>query len=324
MRKTVERLAVTAGAFVATGVAATLLKNSAQERRKSLRQDIEPFGTVRGFGTDVIAEDGVAIHVEVDPGPIPTVVFVHGWMCDTDAWHFQRIALRGKARMVFMDLRSHGRSGKALIDRCTIDDLADDLYRVINELAPSGPVVVVGHSMGGMTIQRLAGKAPELFGERVVGAVLISTSSGGLGNSSPALRSMGPLIRSISPVLDWGREFNSYSIIKRWAVGPHASPTAIDLTNEMIMRAPTSVVVDFYLLIAQLDVGKHLEAFNRIETVILGGSRDLMTPVSHSKRLAEAIPNADFVTIRGAGHMAMFEAPQQVTAAIERVIEKFS
>ena len=104
MRKTVERLAVTAGAFVATGVAATLLKNNAQDRRKALRQDIEPFGTVRGFGTDVIADDGVAINVEVDPGPIPTVVFVHGWMCDIDTWHFQRLALRGKARMVFMDL----------------------------------------------------------------------------------------------------------------------------------------------------------------------------------------------------------------------------
>ncbi|NLC98043.1 MAG: alpha/beta hydrolase [Actinomycetales bacterium] len=324
MRKTVERLAVTAGAFVATGVAATLLKNNAQDRRKALRQDIEPFGTVRGFGTDVIADDGVAINVEVDPGPIPTVVFVHGWMCDIDTWHFQRLALRGKARMVFMDLRSHGRSGKALLDRCTIDDLADDLHRVINELAPSGPVVLVGHSMGGMTIQRLAGKVPTLFGERVVGTVLISTSYGGLGNSSPALRSIGPLIRSISPVLDWGREFNSYSIIKRWAVGPNASPTAIDLTNEMIMRAPTSVVVDFYPLIAQLDVGKQLDALDRVQTTILSGSRALMTPPSHSKRLAAAIPSAELITIRGAGHMVMFEAPQQVSSAIEKALEPFS
>lgn len=324
MRKTIERLAVTAGAFVATGVAATVLKNSAQDRRKALRQDIEPFGTVRGFGADVIADDGVAINVEVDPGPIPTVVFVHGWMCDIDTWHFQRLALRGKARMVFMDLRSHGRSGKALPDRCTIDDLADDLHRVVEELAPSGPVVLVGHSMGGMTVQRLAGKAPELFGDRVVGVVLIATSYGGLGNSSPALRSMGPLIRRISPVLDWGREFNSYTVIKRWGVGPNASPTAIDLTNEMIMRAPTSVVVDFYPLIAQLDLGKQLDVLDRVQTTIVCGSRDVMTPLSHSKRLAAAIPRAELVTIRGAGHMVMFEAPQQVTAAIERVIEEFS
>ncbi len=324
MRKTVERLAVTAGAFVATGVAATVLKNSFQDRRIALRQDIEPFGSVRGFSTDVIAEDGVAINVEVDPGPIPTVVFVHGWMCDMDTWHFQRLALRGKARLVFMDLRSHGRSGKALLDRCTIDDLADDLARVIEELAPGGPVVLVGHSMGGMTIQRLAGTSPKLFGDRIVATVLISTSYGGLRNSSPALRSIAPIVRRISPILDWGREFNSYSIIKRWGVGPHASPTAIDLTNEMIMRAPSRVVVDFYSLIAGLDVVKDIEPLKQISTTILCGSRDLMTPLSHSKRLHTALPDAEFITVRGAGHMLMFEAPQQVNAAILKALEPFS
>lgn len=324
MRKTVERVAATAGAFVVTGVAAAVLKKSIQDRRKSQREDIEPFGSIRGFTTDVIAEDGVAIRVEVDPGPIPTVIFIHGWLCDMDVWHFQRLALRGKARLVFMDIRSHGKSGKALSDRCTIDDLADDLYRVIDELAPSGPVVLVGHSMGGMTIQRLAGIAPKLFGERIVGAVLIATSYGGLGNSSPALRSLGPLIRRISPLLDWGREFNSYSVIKRWGVGPNASATAVDLTNELITRAPTRIVVDFYPLIAQLNVESQLEPISRIKTAIVCGSRDVMTPPSHSKRLAKVLPDAEFVSVRGSGHMVMFEEPDQVTAVIENLIEEFS
>jgi pimeloyl-ACP methyl ester carboxylesterase len=324
MRNTVNRLAATAGAFVVTGVAANVLKNTINDRRRAQRNDIEPFGSVRGFGADVVAHDGVAINVEVDPGPIPTVIFVHGWMCDSDVWHFQRLAMRGQARLVFMDLREHGRSGKPLPDRCTIDDLADDLDRVIKELAPQGPVVLVGHSMGGMTIQRLASKSPTLFGDPVVGVVLISTSYGGLGNSSPALKAMSPVLRGLSPLLDWGREFNSYSVIKRWGLGPNASPTAVSLSNDLIMRAPSRVIADFYPLIANLDLGDKLNALTRVQVTIVCGTRDLMTPLSHSKRIAKKLPHANLIPIRGAGHMVMFEEPDQVTEAIRSAIEDFS
>ena len=135
--------------------------------------------------------DGVVLHAEVDEitpyaesrrsqSADPTIVFVHGYALNLDCWHFQREAFRGKHRMVFYDQRSHGRSERSDREHATIDQLGDDLARVINELAPKGDVVLVGHSMGGMSIIALAERHPELFAKRVKGVALVSTTAGGL------------------------------------------------------------------------------------------------------------------------------------------------
>ena len=75
--------------------------------------------------------------------------------------------------MVLYDQRSHGRSERAPRESCTIEQLGHDLDAVIRALAPEGPLVLVGHSMGGMTIMALAEQNPELFTERVVGVALV-------------------------------------------------------------------------------------------------------------------------------------------------------
>ena len=63
--------------------------------------------------------------------------------------------------------------------------LAEDLLQVLDEVAGDGPVVLVGHSMGGMTIMHLARTHPELFGTRIRGVALFSTSAGEMADHSP-------------------------------------------------------------------------------------------------------------------------------------------
>ncbi len=188
------------------------------------------------------------------PRKTPTVVFIHGWVETLDVWHYQRLALRDKVRMVFLDQRSHGLSGRSHVDNSSIDQLADDLNTVITRPGARGPIILVGHSLGGMAIMELAAAKPELFGKRVKGVVLVATSSGKLARSSPALRRLLPLVRVASPVLDWGRAFNSYSVIRRWGLGPNALERHVDMTNEMILQAPTHVLMDFSPLFIDLDL----------------------------------------------------------------------
>src|SRR5205823_13175743 len=98
--------------------------------------------------------------------------------------HFQRRDLSDH-RLVFWDQRDHGRSGRSAAGSGSIGQLGADLKAVIDAAAPGpAPVVLVGHSMGGMTIMALAGQAPDLFGTKVAGAVLIATAAHGLEGSS--------------------------------------------------------------------------------------------------------------------------------------------
>lgn len=322
MRRTTT-VATTAGAFVAAGVVATLL-NGRQRHQRQLRrgEDVE-FGSVHSDPQQVIATDGVTLNVEVDEAErkTPTIVFVHGWVESIDVWHYQRLALRGSVRMVFVDLRSHGRSGRSHHDNSSIPHLADDLRTVIKQLVPRGPIVLVGHSMGGMTIMELAASDPRLFGGRVKGVVLIGTSAGRLMRSSPGLRYLIPMLRVASPMLDWGRAFNSYSIVRRWGLGPGAQERHVDMTNEMILKAPTHVLMDFYPNFVSLDLTSGLEALGKAHTVVIGGTADMLTPIKHARRLAELIPDASLVALDDVGHMAMFERHEKVTEVIEDVLE---
>lgn len=324
MRSVAARVAATAGAFAAAGVAgaaATRIKSRQIERRRHARGEDVDFGSVHGDSYYVSAADDVPIHVEIDEGPAPTVVFVHGWMCDVDTWHFQRLALRGHARLVLMEQRSHGRSGRTGPRNSSLHDMAEDLRRVLDAHATEGPVVLVGHSMGGMSIMQMAQLSPELFGDRIKGVVLISTSAGKLMRRSPGLRFAVPLIKAASPLLDWGREFNSYSVIRRWAFGKHAHPAAVDMADEMILRAPTSVILNFHDNFVELDLGAGLGAISRCRASVVCGTQDVITPFSHNRWIAGQIEGAELVPVNDAGHMVMLEEHEQVTEAIERVLK---
>ena len=322
MSKTVK-LAGTAGAFVAAGAVATLLNGRQRTHRRRRRGEEVEFGSVRSDGTTVVSTDGVPLHVEVDEADrkTPTIVFLHGWVENIDVWHYQRLALRGTVRMVFIDLRSHGRSGRASSKRSTFADLADDTLAVIKQLVPRGPIVVVGHSMGGMTIMQLAGTHPDLFGGRVKGVVLLGTSAGKLMRSSPGMRYLIPFLRAGAPALDWARRFNSYSIIRRWGLGPGAAERHVDMANEMILEAPTHVLMDFYPNFVGLDLTAGLEALGRARTTVVVGTADLMTPLKHGRRLADAIPDAKLEVLDDVGHMLMFEEHEAVTKVIEDVLD---
>jgi pimeloyl-ACP methyl ester carboxylesterase len=321
-QKRTVRLATTAGAFVAAGAVATLLNGRQRTHRRRRRGEEIEFGSVRTPGQIVMATDGTPLHVEIDPAErkTPTIVFLHGWVENLDVWHYQRLALRGKVRTVYVDLRSHGRSGRSYASNSSLADLADDLAVVLKQLVPRGPIVLVGHSMGGMTIMELARSNPQLFGSRVQGVVLLGTSSGRLMRSSPGLRYLIPMLRIGAPVLDWGRQFNSYSVIRRWGLGPGAEERHADMANEMLLEAPTHVLSDFYNNFVALDLTSGLEDLGRARTVVMGGTADLLTPVKHSRLLAERIPGAELVVLDGVGHMLMFEAHEAVTKAIEDVL----
>src|SRR5687768_18540808 len=141
-----------------------------------------PAGPPPPGSRTVTTDDGVPLHVEVDgdENASLTVVLSHGFTARLVEWEFQRAALRDRARLVLWDQRGHGRSGWTKLTSATIDRTGRDLGQVLDAVVPRGPVVLAGHSMGGMSVMALARQRPELFGTRVVGVFLLATSAGGL------------------------------------------------------------------------------------------------------------------------------------------------
>jgi pimeloyl-ACP methyl ester carboxylesterase len=297
----------------------------------------EPFGELRGRPVTVRAADGVPLHVEVE-GPEDaalTVVFCHGYCLNQDSWHYQRRDL--ELRKVLWDQRGHGRSGHGDIAHATIDQCGEDLLAVLDATAV-GPVVLVGHSMGGMTIMALAERHPELFGDRIAGVALINTSSGELAELTFGLPPiLGNVMKRALPgvvsglgrradLVDRGRRVGAdvaFILTRRIAFADReVSPTVVDFLERMIRSTPIDVIADFYPTFAEHDKLAALEVLRRVPTLVVVGARDRLTPPAHGRAIAAALPDAELVEIADGGHVVILEHPGVITEALTELIER--
>ncbi|MGL5809399.1 MAG: alpha/beta fold hydrolase [Nocardioides sp.] len=330
---------------LAAGVAGVAVAGAAGKvaaRRRSLAR-VEPtrevpLGSLRAEPLLVLTDDGVTLHVEVDEvgdgGPHTTIVFVHGFALTLDCWHFQRAAYRGLVRSVFYDQRSHGRSGRSLPAHATLDDLGRDLKRVI-EATTTGPVVLVGHSMGGMAVLALAEQAPELFAERVVGVALIASSAGGLGVHKMLLpfvptalssRLVGPTLRLLSRghwAIDGVRRASrpvALVATDQLGFGPGVPEEYVAFVDAMLAATPFDVLASFYPNFASLKKYDALAVLGDLPTTIVCGAEDEITDVSHSHDLHERLPDSTLMLCPGAGHMVIMERHDQVNSALDQLL----
>ncbi len=264
------------------------------------------------------------------------MVFVHGYALNLHCWHFQRQAFRGKHRMAFYDQRSHGRSGRSERENATIDQLGDDLASVIAKVAKKGKIVLVGHSMGGMSIIALAERHPELFARRVTGVALISTTAGGL-HPHRTLSKWIPdrvghvvaprLIAALAKapeLVDSARRSGSnigFIVADLFAFGSRDVPAAeVEFLDEMLAGTSFDVLAEFFPSVSQLEKFEHLTGFSHVPTTIISGTKDKITSVGHSRKMAQRMPQATLVECEGAGHMVIFEARDQVNEALEELV----
>ncbi|WP_314224722.1 alpha/beta hydrolase [Streptomyces zaehneri] len=312
-----------------------------------------PYGGLRGTPGKAYAEDGTELYYEVDDvepqggpanrrrrlfgrkAPLPvTVVFSHGYCLNQDSWHFQRAALRGVVRTVHWDQRSHGRSGRGNAqirdgEPVTIDQLGRDLRAVIDAAVPEGPVVLVGHSMGGMTVMALAALYPELIRDRVVATAFVGTSSGRLGEVNFGLPVAGVnAVRRVLPgvlkalgqqaaLVEKGRRATAdlfAGIIKRYSFASRdVDPAVARFAERMIEGTPIDVVAEFYPAFTDHDKTEALTCFTDMPVLVLAGIGDLVTPSEHSEAIADLLPDAELVLVPDAGHLVMLEHPEVVT-----------
>ncbi|MBM9467574.1 alpha/beta fold hydrolase [Nakamurella leprariae] len=307
----------------------------------------------------VVSDDGVVLAVEeVGPADAPlTVVFAHGWTLRAGAWHYQRLALSGGwprpdgaggaqertappddagmpvMRLVFYDQRSHGRSSRAPLGSSTMAHLADDLAAVVATAAPTGPLVVVGHSMGAMALLTLAGR-DERFVQRLVGVGLISTTATALrqpeltrmlvSGSNPLLKVLTATAARYPALFERGRRSSRdavWLLTRTLGFARRDVPGAmVDYLDEMISSTPADVIADFLPVLLSMDQRPALARLTGRPTLILCGDADRMTPISRSRAMAAALPGAEMVTVAGAGHMAILEAPAEVNQAVRRLL----
>lgn len=327
----------------AAGLAAGLAVEKMAIGRTRLRPDPEArehFGRLPGQARTVTTDDGLKLHVEATgTGPL-SVVFVHGYALSMHCWHYQRRDLEEVSRLVFYDQRSHGQSERGEPESMTVDQLGRDLAAVLEQVVPKGPVVLVGHSMGGMTIMSLAHQRPAFFGDRVVGVVLIGTSAGKLAEvgfrlpvrvasllTGAVLPKAEGLVGKRTALIERGRRVGSdlaFVLSRRYGFGDNPSPAQVEFVERMIAATPIEVIAGFARPLLEHDKYEALEVLSRVPTQVIVGDADKMTPPQLSDEIVARVTGAELVSLAGAGHMVMMERAPLVNLHLRAFIRRVS
>lgn len=285
----------------------------------------------------VTTSDGVSLSV-CDWGPHTarhTVILLHGFCSNKQSWNVQMTQLIGRwgnsIRIISYDHRGHGDSGNASMHTYRIDRLADDLAELLVALGVTGPVTLVGHSMGGMAalayLRQPAGQRP-IEPESLI---LVATAAGnlcshGLGRllSTPATSMLYQLVHRLpragtDEVVQFLARPVCAALTRHAGYGATAPKSAVATSAAAINATRSSTKIGFLRGLKEYDCTQTLSSITARTTIISGGA-DKLTPMWHARALVDAIPGATLIYRPTAGHTLLQEIPQVVTGAIDSAI----
>src|SRR6476619_3837693 len=222
---------------------------------------------------------------------LPAIVFLHGAGMDHSVWALLARAFAHHGYAVLApDLPGHGRSaGKPLTSIAALIDVAG-----------AKAARLVGHSMGSLVALETAARHPD----KVTGLGLIATTA--------TMRVSDDLLNAAR-----ANDHDAVDMIAIWGEGYRASLGGSQApglwmlggAERLLERAqPGAIFADLSACNAYQDA-LSTAAKITVPSIVIQGSRDLMTPAKGGKALAAAIPNCRLALIEGAGHMLMSERP---------------
>lgn len=285
----------------------------------------------RGEGQMVGAAGNLEIRVDQFGHPAaPTLVLTHGWGLNSTAWARTTAGLEDRFHLVTWDLPGLGRSKRPRDDRYSIDRFAEALGSVI-AVAGDGRVVLVGHSIGGMTTETLWRACPAALRRRVAGIVLLNTTFMDplrtmwlhrlwTALKKPLIEPLNGLAIVFSPFL-WLSSWQSYlsgssQVAMRLAgFGRHASRGEVDFAARLACKASPAVQAKGNLAMLHWSAADLLPQID-VPVLIVAGERDIVTHPDASETMASAIPDARLIRVEGVGHMGFMERADVYNEAI--------
>ncbi|GAA4113768.1 hypothetical protein GCM10022415_09260 [Knoellia locipacati] len=258
------------------------------------------------------------------PAPdAPTLVLAHGWTLTRSSWEpvVREVQSHRAVRVVTYDQRGHGRSSWGSVREQSIKALADDLAAVIDATAPTGPLVLGGHSMGGMTLLAYAGRHTEAVRERVRGVALLSTTATVEGRREVRGEALAMAVAARVPLLRTG-VFVPGSVLRRLNFGEDAPAAGVRDATRTMGRTSLATTGRYFASIRDHDETEAMAELADVPTHVLVGTEDRLTPVRWARNLHDGIPGSRLTVLPGKGHMLTLEATDTVADALIELIDQ--
>ncbi len=248
-----------------------------------------------------------------DEGHGVPLLFVHGFPLSRGAWQKQVDALRASCRVIAPDLRGFGES-QAGTGAIPMAQYADDLHALLQQLK-TGPVVLIGHSMGGYVSFALLRRFPEM----VSGLVLVSTRAGKDTPEAAAGRRA-----TAEKVQAKGVEVVVEAMAsKMLAADNHDRAMAEQVREFMVTSKPEGVIGALLGMAERPDATAEMAGIS-VPALVITGADDLLIPASESEKLAQAIPGSQLKIVPHAGHLVAFEQADKFNHMLKEWLDRMA
>lgn len=280
----------------------------------------------RGNGTQIAGQNNSSLYVE-DLGNEtgPTLILTHGWAMDSTIWHYAKLSLGRRFRIIVWDLPGLGQSKGPI----SLENFAECLASVIS-WSGAERVVLVGHSIGGMTIQTLARDHAALFERHVVGIALLNTTYINplktmiLPRFMQAIRWpilepmmwLGIILQPLVWLCAWQSYFSGMAhVANRIGFGKYVTRSQLNHVTLLSTKNPPGNIDRGNLAMFRWDATGALSRSD-VPALVLGGEVDIVTKPSASHAIAQQAAKATVEVVEGVNHMGMLERADHYNSRI--------
>jgi pimeloyl-ACP methyl ester carboxylesterase len=291
----------------------------------------EPVPTRGGTAQRIPRPDGTELHVEsYGPPDAPALILTHGWGLNSTEWHYAKRHLADRFRVIVWDLPGLGRSRRPKNNDYDLEKMARDLEAVVT-LAGNHPVVLLGHSIGGMITLTFCRLFPQHLQSRVAGLVLTHTTYTNPVKTSkfsgffraaqkPLLQPLLYLMIVLSPLvrlMNWLSYLNGMTHVSAHLThfGGRETRGQLEFLARFSLFAPPPVVARGVLAMFRYDATATLPAIP-LPTLVIAGNRDQSTLPEASERIRADVPRAELIELTPGGHLGLLEQHEKFVGAV--------
>ena len=265
----------------------------------------------------------------------PALIFTHGWGTDSTEWYYIKRQLSDRFQLILWDLPGVGESTGPDTNDYSLEKFASDLNAVI-DLANGQPVILVGHSIGGMTTLTFCRLFPEALGTRVAGLVLVHTTYTNPVRTTtlarlntllerPVLVPLLHLMIWLSPlirVMNWLSYLNGSAHLSTKLSGFAGTETwqQVDFASRYGLYLSPAVLAQGMFGMLRYDATAILKTIP-VPTLVVVASHDPVCKPEASERISQDVPRAELTPLVPAKHMGFMEHHTQFAALVDDFAE---